>query len=73
MQRLVYFMSEVLFDSKVHDPLTQKLLYLILITSKKLHHYVDENSISVVTDFLLVDIVHTIGMPLVASSSRRWC
>jgi hypothetical protein len=60
MQRPVYFISEVLSESKVkvHYPSIQKLLYVILITSRKLRHYFDEYKISVVTNFLLMDILH---------------
>jgi hypothetical protein len=58
VQRPVYFISEVLSESKVHYPTIQKLLYDILITSRKLHHYFDEYNISVVTDFPLSDILH---------------
>jgi hypothetical protein len=38
VQRPVYFISEVLSESKVRYPAIQKLLYAILITSRKLHH-----------------------------------
>jgi hypothetical protein len=34
----------------------QKLLYAVLITSRKLRHYFQEYSISVVTDYPLGDI-----------------
>jgi hypothetical protein len=57
VQRPVYFVSEVLSESKVHYPSIQKLLYAILITSMKLRHYFDEYQISVITDFLLADIL----------------
>ena len=58
VQRPVYFISEVLSESKVRYPSIQKLLYGILITSRNLRHYFDEYKISVITDFLLADILH---------------
>jgi hypothetical protein len=39
VQRPVYFISEVLSDSKARYHPVQKLLYAILITSRKLRHY----------------------------------
>jgi hypothetical protein len=36
----------------------QKLLYAILITSRKLRHYFDEYKITVIMDFPLADILH---------------
>jgi ribonuclease HI len=58
MQQPVYFISEVLSESKVRYPSIQKLLYAILITCRKLHHYFDEYKILVITDFSLADILH---------------
>jgi ribonuclease HI len=58
VQRPMYFVSEVLFEPKVRYSAVQKLLYAILITSRKLHHYFDEYKITVITDFPLVDILH---------------
>jgi hypothetical protein len=57
VQRPVYFVSEVLSESKAHYQPVQKLLYAILITSHKLRHYFQEYSISVVTDYPLGDIL----------------
>jgi hypothetical protein len=36
VQRPVYYISEVLADSKIRYPHVQKLLYALLITSRKL-------------------------------------
>ena len=36
----------------------QKLLYALLITSRKLRHYFESHKITVVTDFPLWDILH---------------
>jgi hypothetical protein len=58
VQRPVYFVSKVLSESKVCYPLIRKLLYTILITSRKLRHYFDAHKISVVTNFPLADILH---------------
>jgi hypothetical protein len=57
VQRPVYFVSEVLSESKAHYQPVQKLLYALLITSRKLRHYFQEYSISVVTDYPLGDML----------------
>jgi hypothetical protein len=57
IQRLVYFVSEVLSESKTRYQPVQKLLYAVLITSRKLRYYFQEYSISVVTDYPLGDIL----------------
>jgi hypothetical protein len=57
VQRPVYFVSEVLTESKACYQPVQKLLYAVLITSRKLRHYFQEYSISVVTDYRLGDIL----------------
>jgi dsDNA-binding SOS-regulon protein len=57
VQRPVYFVSEVLSESKARYQPVQKLLYAVLITSRKLRHYFQEYSISVVTDYPLSDIL----------------
>jgi hypothetical protein len=57
VQRPVYFVGEVLSESKARYQPVQKLLYAVLITSRKLRHYFQEYSISVVTDYPLSDIL----------------
>jgi ribonuclease HI len=57
VQRPVYFVSEVLSESKARYQPVQKLLYGVPITSQKLRHYFQEYSISVITDYPLGDIL----------------
>jgi hypothetical protein len=57
VQRPVYFVSEVLSKSKARYQPVQKLLYAVLITSRKLRDYFQEYSISIVTDYPLGDIL----------------
>jgi ribonuclease HI len=57
VQRPVYFFSKVLSESKARYQPVQKLLYAVLITSRKLRHYFQEYSISVITDYPLGDIL----------------
>jgi hypothetical protein len=57
VQRPVYFVSEVLSKSKARYQPVQKLLYVVLIASRKLRHYFQEYSITVVTDYPLDDIL----------------
>jgi hypothetical protein len=54
----VYFISEVLGPSKKKYPQVQKLLYAVLLTARKLHHYFDDHKVIVATRFPMEDILH---------------
>jgi hypothetical protein len=58
VQQPIYYICEVLSDSKIQYSHVQKLLYALLITSRKIHHYFESHKITVVTDFPLGDILH---------------
>jgi hypothetical protein len=58
VQHPVYFISEVLGPSKMKYPQVQKLLYMVLLTARKLRHYFDDHKVIVVTGFPIGDILH---------------
>jgi ribonuclease HI len=58
IQRPVYYVSEVLHEVKTRYPETHKLLYAVLMASRKLRHYFQAHRIVVVTSFPLKTILH---------------
>jgi hypothetical protein len=58
VQRPVYFISEVLSETKTRYPQIQKLLYAVILARCKLRHYFEAHPITVVSSFPLGEIVH---------------
>ena len=59
VQHPMYFISEVLSESKTRYSQIQKLLYTVVITKRKLHHYFELYLITVVTSFPLGEVVQS--------------
>ena len=59
VQRPMYFISEVLSNSKTRYSQIQKLLYAVLITKRKLRHYFKSHPMTVVTSFPLGEVVQS--------------
>ena len=57
VQRPVYYISEVLTESKQRYPQWQKLVYGVFLASRKLNHYFQEHPIKVVSSAPLADII----------------
>jgi ribonuclease HI len=57
VQRTVYFISEVLSETKIRYPQIQKLLYVVILTRRKLRHYFVSHPVTVVSSFPLGEII----------------
>jgi hypothetical protein len=57
VQRPVYFISEVLSETKIRYPQIQKLLYTVILTQRKLRHYFESHPVTVVSSFPLGEII----------------
>jgi hypothetical protein len=69
VQKPVYFVSTVLRDARERYTMQQKLLYTLLIASRKLRHYFQGHLIKVVTDRPLETILRN---PNVTGRVAEW-
>jgi hypothetical protein len=56
----VYYISEVLSETKARDPRVQKLLYVVVLARRKLRHYFEAHPVTVVSSFPLGEIIRNL-------------
>jgi hypothetical protein len=69
IQRPVYYISEVHHEDKTRYLEVHKLLYAVLITSRKLRHYFQAHRISVVSSYPLRAVLHN---PNATGNIAKW-
>jgi ribonuclease HI len=69
VQRPVYYISEVLSETKARYPQVQKLLYAVVLARRKLRHYFEAHPVTVVSSFPLGEIIWN---PDAAGRIAKW-
>jgi hypothetical protein len=65
----VYYISDVLSETKAQYPQIQKLLYAVVLAWRKLRHYFEAHPVTVVSSFPLGEIIRN---PDAVGRNAKW-